>query len=410
MEMAEENIRYVYRPVPCPAYDVEGTESWLSDLAAEGLVLSSDGFFLGFGIFVRGEPTQIRYRLEAAERGTDLLGSGDAPQDEAIELSESLGWRYVTRRGDFYVYASDSPNVRELNTDPAVQALALEQVVRRLRVSVLSLIFELLFFCFLLPLLRGGGQILIAAIQIGTWFWLWGRLLILWYLVDGFLRTRHLNGLHKRLLQEGSVDHAKNWRRSALRHYLLRVLRTISVIAWIITLLCLMNSALLGKRETPIAAYTEDPPFPTLVDLADSEVIEYRAVFPDIANTVSTWTDWLSPVNYRWEEIAEVRFADGTVIEGGYDADYHEMRTDWLAEALAREYHRVERWDFDGDYARMEVALPDVDYAVAFYDGIRIPTVVLRKGKKVVRISFNQHGEDSVSIEEFAALAAEYLK
>ena len=56
----------VWRFPPCPAYDVEATESWLQSMAAQGLHLSEDGFFAGFACFDRGKPKQTRYRLEAA--------------------------------------------------------------------------------------------------------------------------------------------------------------------------------------------------------------------------------------------------------------------------------------------------------------------------------------------------------
>ena len=60
--------RYAYRLPPCPAYDVEGTESWLSEMAKKGFVLTRDGFFAGFGIFEITEPQPLRYRLEASEK------------------------------------------------------------------------------------------------------------------------------------------------------------------------------------------------------------------------------------------------------------------------------------------------------------------------------------------------------
>ena len=42
--------RRCLRPVPCPDYDVEGMESWLSDMSARGLFLTEDGFFAGLGV------------------------------------------------------------------------------------------------------------------------------------------------------------------------------------------------------------------------------------------------------------------------------------------------------------------------------------------------------------------------
>ena len=40
-----EKPKYVLRLPPCPDYDVEGTECWLTDLAREGLLLKKDGLF-----------------------------------------------------------------------------------------------------------------------------------------------------------------------------------------------------------------------------------------------------------------------------------------------------------------------------------------------------------------------------
>ena len=47
----EAEPKHVWRLPPCPAYDVEGMESWLTDQEARGLRLSRDGFFAGFAIY-----------------------------------------------------------------------------------------------------------------------------------------------------------------------------------------------------------------------------------------------------------------------------------------------------------------------------------------------------------------------
>ena len=46
--MAEEKL--IYRLTPCPARDMDTMEAWLEDMAAQGLFLTKDGFFCGFGI------------------------------------------------------------------------------------------------------------------------------------------------------------------------------------------------------------------------------------------------------------------------------------------------------------------------------------------------------------------------
>jgi hypothetical protein len=79
-------IKYTHRIAPCPAYDVAGTEQWLTDMARRGLHLAPDGFALGIVSFERGEPREVRYRLEAIPK-QGFFDDSDRPDDEAVELA-----------------------------------------------------------------------------------------------------------------------------------------------------------------------------------------------------------------------------------------------------------------------------------------------------------------------------------
>ena len=81
--MENEKKKYVYRLPPCPAYDVEGMESWLCALAWEGLLLRKDGFHAGVAVFEKAAPRQVKYRLEAAQENGELI-------DAAEELPKSF--------------------------------------------------------------------------------------------------------------------------------------------------------------------------------------------------------------------------------------------------------------------------------------------------------------------------------
>ncbi len=141
----------VYRLPPCPSYDVEGMESWLSDQAEKGLFLCRDGFFAGIAAFDRTEPRSVRFRLEPASKAIGLFAEGGTePDPEAKDLNEYYVWNYLASWGQFFIYFTDRQDARELNTDPAVQALALNLVRRRERGSFLSSVFWLLVY----PLLR----------------------------------------------------------------------------------------------------------------------------------------------------------------------------------------------------------------------------------------------------------------
>ena len=96
--------RHTHHLPPCPAYDVEGMERWLSDMAHKGLFLTKDGFFAGVATFEYGSARSAKYRLEAAQKSTSMWSeNGGEPDPEQVELSERYSWSYIAKRGDFYI-------------------------------------------------------------------------------------------------------------------------------------------------------------------------------------------------------------------------------------------------------------------------------------------------------------------
>ena len=151
--------RYRYRIPPCPAYDIPAMESWLEDMAAEGLHLSKDGFFGLFTTFEEGPPKKERFRLEPTDRRNGLFSEEYDPEDEAVQMLHQMGWTYRARRGQFYIYSTDDPGAPELNTDPQVQALTMAALTKFLRKKlrdglILTALYLMLYF----------GDIIISAI------------------------------------------------------------------------------------------------------------------------------------------------------------------------------------------------------------------------------------------------------
>ena len=90
MELKKDRKRHtIYRLPPCPAYDVEGMESWLTDMARRGWFLAKDGIFAGVATFESGTPCNAQYRLEAAQKSNSIWAEdGGEPDPEQVELSE----------------------------------------------------------------------------------------------------------------------------------------------------------------------------------------------------------------------------------------------------------------------------------------------------------------------------------
>lgn len=120
---------------PYPDYDIRGTETWLEEMARKGHFLEPGRAFRhGFAYFVRGNPQSLRYRLVPPEGKINAQPPGSVhPSEEQLRRMEDFGWHYITYRGQYHIYACSDPNAPDMNTDPQVQALALNVTQKRMR-------------------------------------------------------------------------------------------------------------------------------------------------------------------------------------------------------------------------------------------------------------------------------------
>ncbi len=220
--------KYRYRVPPCPAYDIPAMDSWLEDMAARGLHLSSEGFFMGIGTFTEGPPRRERFRLEPTATKKGLLSDEYDPTSDAVETHRQMGWYYRGRRDQFHIYSSADPEAPELNTDPQVQAITMAALTKHLR----GVLLHTLFLLTLYTLLYFGDMVISAAIWLGTWRI--GLLLglLVWGLVRQ-IRTLAVLTRFRRSLQLGeSLPHRIDYRRNGRRHLAFGAVRKICGRLW----------------------------------------------------------------------------------------------------------------------------------------------------------------------------------
>ena len=411
MSGESENVKYIYRLPPCPAYDVAGMESWLESMAEQGLLLCEDGFWFGIATFRQAPARRMIYRLEAIPKGK-AFDDNSAPDEEAQQIAAQYGWEYVTRRGEFDIYRTGSEDARELNTDPAVQALAMKAVRSRQR----GVLFEWLFWLVLYPLLRNGGVVMrspiLTSVTLGLPLTVFSVCMLAWLIGRSMVCVVQLERMYRRLKQGEALEHRKDWQFRARRHQVMTVVRAVLVTVWIIWLAVTTLNWMAESNEVSLEEYTatHEIPFVTVSGLAEQigEVRDCRWLVTGYGNTVQAWSEFLSPVNIDYCEIAEVTLTDGRILDGGLYVDYHETVSPWVASRLAREYHRIDQRD--DDYKLLEVDLPDVDFAVAYLDELHWETVVLQKGNTVIHASFHIYGDTEVPLEMWAAVLADSLK
>lgn len=380
-----DKAKKVYRIPPCPDYDVESMESWLTDMAADGYVLVEDGIFAGVATFEKTQPQKLKYRLEAAQKSTSMWADdGGEPDPEAVELSKLYGWKYVAKRGRFYIYCSDDPTVREMNTDPQVQALALDYVRKSQRDHVFTIIWWTLMY----PLIGIRGALLLFSVNVGSWLMLMALGCVIWGIINSAIGLSHLNRMKKDLLETGQLYTGRNWKDGRTKYLFTEICRVLLIIVWIIAAFVGVYRASDDSNATPLKDFSGEVPFATMADFAPDG--EYELENWGFSNSVRIWDDILSPCSVDWDELAHIDLPDGRTLEGGLYVDYNELPYDWMAAWAAKEY-----WIIDLKKREKSLELPqlDLDYAVGYTDGI-FPTVILRKDNKVIHAYFYQTSDD----------------
>ena len=361
--------KYVHRTCPCCKWDVEGIQTWLEDMAAKGLHLEPDGGLFGVFSFLQGEPKKVRYRLTPVKEKRGFFADNDIPDQEEQEFSESCGWEYVLRYGSFYIYRATDPKARPLHTDPRVHALAMKALGRQQASVLLS---EVIFWAIWLGL-RGSSALSVfrAATVIGPMFVLSMAGLLAWAVGGMVVFLLKVGLLRKRLLGGDLLEEKKEWRKNALKVRLSRL------IPWVLAALLLVGAGRSWKLSYERQELADVPrAFPAVSDLFPGQELN-RLNMGDY-NTGVHYRNFLAE-NVEWNESATV---------GGTHCilriQYHRVRWEWLAEGLADDFYRYERFRYNGKrFEDLDVPETELD-SVRVYSSYGITHVLIRHGNVVI--------------------------
>ena len=116
-----EIMKYTFRLVPCSIYDYEIMESWLEDLALQGLVLENISF--GIAKFRKEMPQRIRYCMSIIPAERWDVYEWIPGRSSFIDLCKTSGWNYICQRGQFGIFMTTDESVVEMHTEPELQYL-----------------------------------------------------------------------------------------------------------------------------------------------------------------------------------------------------------------------------------------------------------------------------------------------
>ncbi len=103
--------KFVKKLIPFESCDIPAIQSWLKDMAEQGLFYVDCSFFCAR--FEKGEPKKLRYRLDFCD-----VSLGKIPEEKA-ELYERSSWRVVGElKNDLIVLTTDDPDAPEIFSEP----------------------------------------------------------------------------------------------------------------------------------------------------------------------------------------------------------------------------------------------------------------------------------------------------
>lgn len=387
--MSDEKIRYAYRTCPCFAYDVEGIQTWLEDMASQGLVLEADGTFLGIFTFQKTAPRKCRYRLAPVKDKKGFFSdSSDGPGEEEQEFSAKCGWEYLVRYGSFYIYRATGENVRPLHTDPAVHSMALGAVKKKQRNTIISLILNFIIYSLLshnlFSFFRSGALI-------GLVFVLGLLAFGIWLIASSIDAVVRLSRYQKRLRNGDDLEEPKNWKKNAT---FVRCVKLLPILCVIVFFAGWLHSLSLTYNSTPLTDYPQNPPFAVLEDIFPDAEIDRTSVFLDY-NTLIHYSTALSE-NYEWRQ-------EDTVITdtGSYHCilriEHHETVSKLWAKGLFRDYYTYERLRYRGKRYE-EFDAPETKFDnVKVYSSYGILHVLIQQDHTVTHatVSITQQGQNN---------------
>lgn len=368
--------KWVRRHLPCHPYDVEGIESWLTDMAQKGYILKSQPMRFGCLYFEETEPQNISYRLEASPEGEGEWSDAGEPEESARELNEKYGWEFVVKCGAFYIYRSLKPHTRELNTDPEVQAYSLNILIKK---KLKELIPIAIWILLLLPeFIQKGTVAIVETLFIS---WIIYVFIILSSLFNIFTEIIRIKKLQKTLKENGTLNHQKKIKNRAFIYLISKCLTIVLLISALISVFVFL------PPKIPTKGYDNNIPFATVEDLLYNETPEHDISVKEVTSTdFGQWRSLLSSKNIYWYEQIKATDRNENEFSCFMTVDYHEMRNESLARQVAEDYYR---YDHRKDDAQdMEISSSEADYVAAYTMSVKSVNVIIQKGNKVIHATF----------------------
>lgn len=192
-------------------YDIGKMESYLSDMAKEGLFLT--GMSPSYNAFMINEPADIEYRIEFGEKVLDK---------EMREMYEMSGWSYVCSfKGNHIFKAAASDSLVEIHTDPEEQSYTLQKsckmFARLISLEIVCLLIIIVLSVF--GTMIGGTPVL--NLLENNFIFVIAITLVFYTVIEIVRQMQTLIQIKKRLQMGFYINHHEPWKKRKVGQFIL---------------------------------------------------------------------------------------------------------------------------------------------------------------------------------------------
>ncbi len=323
-------------------YDIGKMESYLSDMAKEGLFLA--GMSQSYNIFKVNEPADMEYRIEFGEKVLN---------NEMREMYEMSGWSYVCSIKGIHIFrAAASDTLVEIHTDPEEQSYTLQksckmfkrlisfEIAVLLTIIILSVFVTMISGTPVLDLLENNFTLIIS-------------IALFCYVIFEIGRQMQTLILIKKRLQMGFyINHHEPWKKRSASKFIIYSFIAVLFILCIASFVCSIRAivgAITGSSNYELSLTTELP----VVRLNDIEKLEspiIRTYFTKdskhpLSNVNVKYNLFIKEFEINEEFIQENMTWEGEVYTPSIRTNYYKVFPSFMVKgALSDVLHKAENY------------------------------------------------------------------
>ncbi len=244
-------------------YEIGKTESYLSDMAKEGLFLT--GMSQSFNLFEINAPADREYRIEFGEK---VLSR------EMREIYKVSGWRYVCSFKGIHIFqAAASDTLVEIHTDPEEQSYTLRKSCKMFKRLIL---FEIIMLFFMMAFAAFGvmiGDTPALNLLENNFIHIISVAIVIYTIYEITRQLQALIQIKKRLQMGFYIDHHESWKKRSVGKFIVySILAVVLIICFasITSNVVTIAGAITGRSNYALTLTTELP----VVRLNDIEKLE----------------------------------------------------------------------------------------------------------------------------------------